>query len=363
MAVYVSNQVPEVVIGDPGRFRQIITNLVGNSIKVSCSFPLPHKNKKKLMGKKFFCLRLFKKKKIHLTHILIVYASCGLSFCWTVLSMHFHMLNLCYTSNQIIIFRTVYYIQSCIVKSCDWLHSLWFANLYKFKLQFTHGKGHIFVSVHVADEVRGTPVNMDEVLRQGLCLAQDMSDGTYNTLSGIPVVDRWKSWEYFKKLGSTNSMEESEMIMLLVTVEDTGVGIPLKAQSSIFTPFMQADSSTSRTHGGTGIGLSISERLVHLMGGEIGFVSKPGTGSTFSFTGALKKGEATSLDTKWQQCDLAVSEFQGLRALVIDKSSIRAEVTRYHLQRLGITVDIAFSLKSACSYLSSACKTRYILLC
>lgn len=255
LAVYVSNQVPEVVIGDPGRFRQIITNLVGNSIK------------------------------------------------------------------------------------------------------FTHGKGHIFVSVHVADEVRGTPVNMDEVLRQGLCLAQDMSDGTYNTLSGIPVVDRWKSWEYFKKLGSTNSMEESEMIMLLVTVEDTGVGIPLKAQSSIFTPFMQADSSTSRTHGGTGIGLSISERLVHLMGGEIGFVSKPGTGSTFSFTGALKKGEATSLDTKWQQCDLAVSEFQGLRALVIDKSSIRAEVTRYHLQRLGITVDIAFSLKSACSYLSSACKT------
>nr|POF04978.1 histidine kinase 2 [Quercus suber] len=255
LAVYVSNQVPEVVIGDPGRFRQIITNLVGNSIK------------------------------------------------------------------------------------------------------FTNDKGHIFISVHLADEVRGTPVIMDQVLGQGLSLAHDMSDGTYKTLSGIPVVDRWKSWKSFKKLGSTISMEESDMIKLLVTVEDTGVGIPLEAQNRIFTPFMQADSSTSRTYGGTGIGLSISERLVHLMGGEIGFVSEPGTGSTFSFTGVFRKGETSSLDSKWQQCDPSVSEFQGLRALVIDKSNIRAEVTRYHLQRLGITADIAFSLKLARSYLSSACKT------
>lgn len=265
----------------------------------------------------------------------------------------------CYTSNQMIIFRTVCSIWSCILKSsfCGFIicGSLTF---YLFKLQFTNDKGHIFISVHLADEVRGTPVIMDQVLGQGLSLAHDMSDGTYKTLSGIPVVDRWKSWKSFKKLGSTISMEESEMIKLLVTVEDTGVGIPLEAQSRIFTPFMQADSSTSRTYGGTGIGLSISERLVHLMGGEIGFVSEPGTGSTFSFTGVFRKGETSSLDTKWQQCDPSVSEFQGLRALVIDKSSIRAEVTRYHLQRLGITADIAFSLKLACSYLSSAYKTR-----
>ncbi|KAF5482590.1 hypothetical protein F2P56_003148 [Juglans regia] len=255
LAVYVSNQVPEVIIGDPGRFRQIITNLVGNSIK------------------------------------------------------------------------------------------------------FTRDQGHIFVSVHLEDEVRGTPDSMDEVLRQGLCSVQDNSDKTYNSLSGYRVVDRQKSWDHFKKLSSRNPMEEPEVIRLLVTVEDTGVGIPLDAQSRIFTPFMQADSSTSRTHGGTGIGLSICKCLVDLMGGEIGFVSEPGIGSTFSFAGPFRRGETSSLDTKWQQYDTAVSEFQGFRALVIDKRTIRAEVTRYHLQRLGISTDIAFSLKSACSYLSNACDT------
>ncbi|XP_050380718.1 histidine kinase 2 isoform X2 [Argentina anserina] len=254
LAVYVSNTVPEVVIGDPGRLRQIITNLVGNSIK------------------------------------------------------------------------------------------------------FTHDKGHIFVSVHLADEVRGPPDLMDEVLRQGLNLVGDLSNKTYNTLSGFPVVDRWKSWEHFKTLSST-TMQEPDRIRLLVTVEDTGVGIPLDAQSRIFTPFMQADSSTSRTYGGTGIGLSISKRLVDLMCGEIGFVSEPGIGSTFSFTGSFERGKTSSLDTKWPQYEPAVSEFRGLRALVIDKRITRTEVTRYHMQRLGISVDIASSLESACSYLSSTSKT------
>ncbi|KAK9284454.1 hypothetical protein L1049_023627 [Liquidambar formosana] len=251
LAVYVSDQVPEVVIGDPGRFRQIITNLVGNSIK------------------------------------------------------------------------------------------------------FTRDKGHIFVSVHLANEVRGPLEVRDRVLRRGLNFTQDRSNSSDDTLSGFPVVDRWKSWENFKNLSCADSTEETEMIKLLVTVEDTGVGIPLDAQSRIFMPFMQADSSTSRTYGGTGIGLSICNCLVDLMGGEIGFVSEPGTGSTFSFTAALRKGETSSME-KSQHYNPAASEFRGLRALVVDGRSIRAEVTRYHLQRLGILVDIVFNLESAYSNLASA---------
>lgn len=211
--------------------------------------------------------------------------------------------------------------------------------------------------MHLADEVRGSPDVMNEVLRKSLNLVGDVLNNTYSTLSGFPVVDRWKSWEDFTMLSSTTT-EEPDKIKLLVTVEDTGVGILQDAQSCIFTPFVQADSSTSRKYGGTGIGLSISKCLVDLMCGEIGFVSEPDIGSTFSFTGTFRKGEISSLDTKWQQYDPTVLEFRGLRALVIDNRCIRAEVTKYHLQRLGISVDVAFGLESACSYLSSTTNAR-----
>lgn len=225
-------------------------------------------------------------------------------------------------------------------------------------MQFTHNKGHILVSVHLADEVRGTVDFMDIVLKQGSYIVGDTSNNSCTTFSGLPVVDRWKSWEDFKKFGRTDVVEESKMIRILVTVEDTGVGIPQNAQSRIFTPFMQADSSTSRTYGGTGIGLSISKRLVDLMDGEIGFVSEPGIGSTFSFTVSFQKGETSILDTRQPQYDVGVREFQGLRALIIDNSCIRAEVTRYHLQRLGISVDITLSAQSAYQYLSNTSHTR-----
>uniref|UniRef100_A0A7N0TE46 histidine kinase n=1 Tax=Kalanchoe fedtschenkoi TaxID=63787 RepID=A0A7N0TE46_KALFE len=250
LAVYVSESVPEAVVGDPGRFRQIITNLVGNSVK------------------------------------------------------------------------------------------------------FTHDRGHIFVSVHLADEVNITCGVRDKILGQKMSTRHDRSLKYHDTLSGFPVVHRWKSWENFKNISTLKPAEHSEMIKLLVTVEDTGVGIPLKAQDRIFTPFMQADSSTSRTYGGTGIGLSISSRLVELMGGEIGFVSEPGVGSTFSFTALLKKGDKSLLEKRWQRYDLLVSEFRGLKALVVDHRGIRAEVTKYHLQRLGISADTAFSMNSACECFS-----------
>lgn len=203
--------------------------------------------------------------------------------------------------------------------------------------------------------------DMDEVLKQGIDLVGDDSGENYNTLSGYPVVQRWKSWERFKNLSSTTT-DKSDRIKLLVTVEDTGVGIPQEAQSRIFTPFVQADSSTSRTYGGTGIGLSISKCLVELMGGEIGFVSEQGIGSTFSFSGSLREGETSSLETKWQQCDPAVSEFRGLKALIVDERVTRAEVTRYHLERLGISVNIASTMETACSYVSSDSNSRYIIL-
>jgi signal transduction histidine kinase/CheY-like chemotaxis protein len=75
------------------------------------------------------------------------------------------------------------------------------------------------------------------------------------------------------------------------TVEDTGDGIPPEARDRLFQAFSQADSSTSRTHGGTGLGLLICQKLASLMGGRIGFESERGRGSTFWFSANLPQAE------------------------------------------------------------------------
>lgn len=78
-------------------------------------------------------------------------------------------------------------------------------------------------------------------------------------------------------------IEQSSQLTLVVDVIDTGIGIPPEAQQRLFEAFTQADGSTTRKYGGTGLGLTITRQLIHLMGGEISLSSIPDAGSTFSF--------------------------------------------------------------------------------
>jgi len=85
--------------------------------------------------------------------------------------------------------------------------------------------------------------------------------------------------------------QDGEDIVVRFTVKDSGIGIPLERQKEIFSAFTQADNSTTRQYGGTGLGLTISRRLAELLGGSIWVESEPGKGSSFIFT--AKRGMVT----------------------------------------------------------------------
>jgi signal transduction histidine kinase/DNA-binding response OmpR family regulator/HPt (histidine-containing phosphotransfer) domain-containing protein len=114
-------------------------------------------------------------------------------------------------------------------------------------------------------------------------------------------------------------------------VRDTGIGIPADRLQSLFTPFMQADSSTTRRFGGTGLGLSIVRRLVELMGGQTGVDSVEGSGSLFWFTAHL----APVTDSP-QPVHAAPASIKGRRVLVVDDNATNRKVLMGQLLLCGV---------------------------
>ena len=116
---------------------------------------------------------------------------------------------------------------------------------------------------------------------------------------------------------------------LMVRVRDTGIGLPEATLARLFTPFAQADSSTTRRFGGTGLGLAISRHLVELMGGQIGAESQAGQGSTFWFSLPLR--EATHLPPVIYPQELA-----GRRVLIVDDNATNTEILEHHVRMAGM---------------------------
>jgi signal transduction histidine kinase/CheY-like chemotaxis protein len=133
--------------------------------------------------------------------------------------------------------------------------------------------------------------------------------------------------------------------LLRLEVQDKGVGIAPEAIPTLFEPFVQADSSTSRRYGGSGLGLSITKKLVQAMGGEVGVSSVVGTGSTFWLTVRLIKNAEPDAPMGAVQNQNAAStlvmEYPGRRVLLADDDEFNREVGCILLQDVGMVVDEA----------------------
>ena len=126
--------------------------------------------------------------------------------------------------------------------------------------------------------------------------------------------------------------------VMRLSVRDTGIGIAPERQAAVFESFTQADGGTTRTHGGTGLGLTISRELVHLMGGEIGLESTPGRGSTFWIDLPFERAPAGTVAPVPGSVSLT-----GRRVLVVDDTAVNRLILRQSLQAHGCRVAEAAS--------------------
>ncbi len=192
--------------------------------------------------------------------------------------------------------------------------------------QKAHDKGLEFLA-HVAP---GVPeVLLGDPLRLGQILTNFVNNAVKFTEQGEI------------KLDITQVERTGEKVQLKFAVRDSGIGMTKEQAAKLFQPFTQADMSTTRKHGGTGLGLTICRRLVELMGGRIWLESEPGHGSTFYFTVWIGVGSAQGTGK------VVPEKLTKLRVLIVDDNAAAREILQEPLSNIVARVDTVASGKEA----------------
>ena len=154
-------------------------------------------------------------------------------------------------------------------------------------------------------------------------------------------------------------MEKSKTrVLVRFTVLDTGIGIPKSSRHRLFQPFTQVDGSSSRAYGGAGLGLSISKRLVELMGGEMGYESRKGKGSAFWFTVPLNRSGDEETDLEPAQ-PREMSRLRGVKALVVDPQQTSRTILLNSLLHWNLKGTAVESAGEALAYLRHESNTPH----
>ena len=201
-----------------------------------------------------------------------------------------------------------------------------------------------------------------EAHRKGLELAYEIQPDTPDPLLGDPV----RLGQIVLNLvgNAIKFTERGEVVMRVqpqsidggevncyFTVSDTGIGIDEEKQSAIFAPFLQGDTSTTRIYGGTGLGLTVSERLVEMMNGRIWVESESGKGSIFHFT--VRFGLQTVA-----QGEQGAIDFKGVRALVVEDHAVSRRILVDTLKRWNIEAHEAENCRSVTETLEQAKRAK-----
>ena len=166
-----------------------------------------------------------------------------------------------------------------------------------------------FISPEVPSLLRGDPGRLRQVL---INLTGNAIKFTENGEVGISV---------------TIAQETESHVTVRFAVRDTGIGIPADRMDRLFKSFSQADASTTRKYGGTGLGLTISKQISELMGGQIGVESEEGKGSTFWFTAVLGRQPSVK-----QKSPIELGDIKNMHILIIGENSTSRHILKTYLE-------------------------------